>query len=371
MATTATKDSIPSGSLGWVNVRKERLLHNLRLYSQNSVVAPVLKSNAYGHGIEIVADSVSGRSDVPFVSLAAYREAVRLRSAEHNIPVLLIGYTPPETIIKNQLKDVHFTISTLAQLKVIAETLNCQQKFHLKIETGMHRYGIKPDKLDLAIDLIQENLNINCVGAFSHFSDAYTAENEHTKNQIDRWNHAIARLQKSIGVRYRHVAATSGHFYQDQIEANLQRIGIGMYGVTDYAADKNIKPVLSLHSFVAGTKQVASGQPIGYSQSFRATDDMEIAVIPIGYQEGVNRQLSNAGCVQVNDSICPIVGKVSMNATMVDVTDVSSVKPRDPVVIYSADPQAPHSVLNQAATADTIPYDILTGLSPELERSVN
>jgi alanine racemase len=371
MAIAATKDGIPPKSLGWVKVRKERLAHNLNQYSKKAAVAPVLKSNAYGHGLQNVADVISDQGKIPFVSLAAYREVQQLRSDGHDIPALVIGYTPPETISENQLKNVHFTISTFGQLKTIAKNLDRQQSFHLKIETGMHRYGIKPDRLGPAVDLIQSNSNINLVGAFTHFSDAYTAESDHTKDQIKRWNHAVSRLRESISITYRHVAATSGHFYQDQIDADLQRIGIGLYGITDYAADKDLKPALSLHSFVAGTKQVAAGQPVGYSQSYRATDDMEIAVIPIGYQEGVSRRLSNAGCVQVNDTICPIIGKVSMNATMVDITGADSVTPRDPVVVYSADSHMPHSVLNQAATADTIPYDILTGLSPELERSVS
>ena len=355
--------------LGFVQVREDSLLHNLDQFAGNYQLAPVLKSNAYGHGLEGVADVVAGRKDVPFVSLAAYREVKRLRSAGNSTPALIIGYTPPEKIVSNQFADVHFAISTLDQLTVLSEKLDHHKKFHLKIETGMHRYGVKPKNLSQAVALIQENLHINLVGAFSHFSDAYTPDNDHTQSQIRRWNQAVARLQESIDITYRHVAATSGHFYRDKIDANLQRPGIGMYGITDYAADKNLRPALSLYSFVAGTKQVAAGGSIGYNQSFEASDDMEIAVIPIGYQEGVDRRLSNAGCVQINDSICPIVGKVSMNATMADISDVD-VAPRDPVEIYSADSNAPNSVLNQADTADTISYDILTGISPELERSV-
>jgi len=355
--------------LGFVRVREDSLIHNLNQFAGNYQLAPVLKSNAYGHGLEKVADVVAGREDVPFVSLAAYREVKRLRSAAGDVPALIIGYTPPETIISNQFADVHFAISTLDQLAVLSEKLDHQKNFHLKIETGMHRYGVKPKNLSQAVELIQENAHINLVGAFSHFSDAYTPNNEHTLNQIRRWNQAVARLQESIDITYRHIAATSGHFYRDKIDANLQRPGIGIYGITDYAANKNLRPALSLHSFVAGTKQVAAGQPVGYNQSFEASDDMKVAVIPIGYQEGVDRRLSNAGCVQINNTICPIVGKVSMNATMADISDVD-VEPQDPVVVYSADSQSPNSVLNQAKTADIIPYDILTGISPELERSV-
>jgi len=355
--------------LGFVRVKEDSLLHNLDQFTGNYQLAPVLKSNAYGHGLERIAHVVAGRKDVPFVSLAAYREVKQLRSAVGDVPALIIGYTPPETIISNQFADVHFAISTLDQLTALSEKLDHHKKFHLKIETGMHRYGVRPKNLSQAIELIQKNAHINLVGAFSHFSDAYTPDNGHTHTQIRRWNQAVARLQESIDITYRHVAATSGHFYRDKINANLQRPGIGMYGITDYAADKNLRPALSLHSFVAGTKQVAAGGSIGYNQSFQAPDDMEIAVIPIGYQEGVDRRLSNAGCVQINNSICPIVGKVSMNATMADTSDVD-VAPRDPVVVYSADSQSPNSVLNQAETADTIPYDILTGISPELERLV-
>jgi alanine racemase len=364
-----SSDENNDGNLATVRVRADNILHNFSQYAQDTKIAPVLKSNAYGHGLEVITDIIANRTDVPLISLAAYREAKRLRESGREIPVLIIGYTPPEIIQKTPYENLHFTISTLDQLKELSENLTVPRTFHLKVETGMHRYGVKLDDLQTAVDLIEHSNCIELVGAFTHFSDAYSAESEYTKKQITRWNDAIGKLQTALDITYRHVSATSGHFYREDINQNIQRIGIGLYGITDYAADKDLKPALSLHSFVAGTKRVAAGGSVGYSQSFRAPNDMKIAVIPIGYQEAVDRHLSNAGCVQINDSVCPIVGKVNMNATMVDISDVDA-QSRDPVEIYSADPQAPNSLLNQADTAGTIPYDILTGISPELERSV-
>lgn len=354
--------------LATVAVDADRINHNLDQFAGPHQLAPVLKSNAYGHGLELVAEAVSNRSDVPFVSLAAYREVQRLRASEISLPALIIGYTPATTICGNELTDVHFTLSSLEQLERLADTLKKPQTFHLKVETGMHRYGVKPDDLQTAFSLIESNPNIQLVGAFSHFSDAYESESQHTKTQIKRWNQAAERIQNHFDVSYLHMAATSGHFYRQAVTANLERVGIGLYGITSYASNLSVKPALSLQTFVAVVKEVSAGQPIGYNQSFTADEGMTIAVLPIGYQEGVDRRLSNTGVVKVKDNVCPIIGCVSMNATMIDVSDVDNIGVGDRVVVYGKEQDQPHSVLNQAQTADTIPYDILTGLSPELHR---
>lgn len=362
-------DKSKQDRLATITVDADRINHNLDQFAGPHQLAPVLKSNAYGHGLSTVAEAIADRADVPFVSLAAYREVERLRAGGQQLPALVIGYTPVATIRKNELTDVHFAISTLEQLNRLADTLDSPQKFHLKVETGMHRYGVKPNNLVEALELIERNQNIHVVGAFSHFSDAYEPESQHTKSQIKRWNQAAERIQDYFDVSYLHMAATSGHFYRKEVTANIERVGIGLYGITSYASDLNLKSALSLQTFVAGMKKVSAGQPIGYNQSFVADEGTAIAVLPIGYQEGVDRRLSNAGVVEVNNNFCPIVGCVSMNATMIDISDVDNISVGDAVVVYGKGPDEPHSVLNQAQTADTIPYDILTGLSPELHRT--
>jgi alanine racemase len=357
-------------SLAKVLVDTSRIQHNLDQFSGDHDLAPVIKSNAYGHGIKLTADVIAERTDVPFACVAALREVERLRSQDSDLPVLIIGHTPVTAICSCELPGVTFAITSLEQLKNLHESLQVKRQFHLKVETGMHRYGIKPSRLDQALSIITDNRRIELTGAFSHFSDAYKPDSTFTRDQIDRWNEARKIIQQATSVDYLHMAATSGHFYRQEINANAERVGIGLYGITGYASQLNLKPALSLKTRAVVTKEVSAGEFVGYNRTYQAETDRRIAVLPIGYQEGVDRRLSNTGSVLIKDQACPIVGKVSMNATMVDITDVSDASAGDSVTVLSPNPDAPNSVLTQAHKIGTIPYEILVHISPELERVI-
>jgi len=357
-------------SLAKVLVDTDRMQHNLDQFAGDHGLAPVIKSNAYGHGLDLVADSLADRSDVPFVCVAALREVERLRSASYNLPVLIIGHTPTAAICDCELADTIFSITSFDQLKRLDDRLQQQREFHLKVETGMHRYGIKLENLDEALAIIDSNPLISLVGAFSHFSDAYKADSAFTRKQIDRWNKAVKRIRETVDVEYLHLAATSGHFYRQNIDANVERVGLGLYGITGYASDLDLRPTLALKTKIACVKTVSAGGFVGYNRTYRAQTDRRIAVLPIGYQEGVDRRLSNTGQILVGDTTCPVVGKVSMNATMIDVTDTDGVSAEDTVTIISANPNDPNSVLTIADKIGTIPYEILVHISPELERVI-
>jgi alanine racemase len=353
-----------------VLVDPSRINHNLDQFAGSHQLAPVIKSNAYGHGLELVADVLRDRNDVPFACVAALREVQRLRANDSNLSALVIGYTPTGAICSNQLPNTAFAITSLDQLRELDRQLQQAQDFHLKVETGMHRYGIRLNQLDQAVDIIAGNSLINLQGVFSHFSDAYEPDSEFTRQQINRWNHAVERIPDRLNPEYLHMVATSGHFYNHNVEANVERVGIGMYGVTDYASDLDLLPALSLRTHIGATKQVPAGEYVGYNRTFQAEKDTEVAVLPIGYQEGVDRRLSNKGHVLVGDHSCPIVGKVSMNATMVDITGTETVSKGDSVDVISADPQAPNTTLTIAEKIGTIPYTILVHISQELRRTI-
>lgn len=357
-------------SLATIKVDSSRLDHNLDQFSGEHQLAPVIKSNAYGHGLELVAKHLTARSDIEFACVAAYREAKRLRRQDIDLPLLIIGYTPAAQIQESGLSDTAFTIVSLEHLKQIDEQLTDAKTFHLKVETGMHRYGIKSDKLDEALTIIADNQRIQLTGAFSHFSDAYEPDSEFTQTQINRWNQAVATIRQSEDLKHFHLAATSGHFYRQDITANIERVGIGMYGITGFASQLNLKPALSLRTQIATTKEISAGEYVGYSRSFQASEDKRLGVLPIGYQEGIDRRLSNTGTVRVKGGSCPIVGKVSMNATMVDITDTENISAGDNVTVLSANPQDPNSVLTVADKIGTIPYEILVHISPELKRVI-
>ncbi len=353
-----------------VSVRKDHLLHNLNQFSQDRQVAPVLKSNAYGHGITEVANILEGRPSIPFFIVETYFEAERLRRAGITTPIVVIGFTPPETIQASSLTNVSFAVSSLEMLRQLSNSLTADQPLHLKIDTGMNRYGVHPPQIEEVISIAKDNENINLEGVFSHLCDAYTDTGEFTDTQIRRWNNTIEQLKQSLSIKHAHLAATSGHYFRDKINAGVERIGIGLYGVTSYESDIPLKPVLSLETVVGQIKQVPAGQTIGYDRAYKAGKDMQIAVLPIGYNEGIDRRLSNSGVVRIKGEVCPIVGKVSMNATTVDITELENVSVGEKVEVISADPEAQNSALHTADTADTIPHVILTGISEYLRREV-
>lgn len=357
-------------SLAKVLVDQGRINYNLDQFTGEHDLAPVIKSNAYGHGLDLVADAIADRDDVPFVCVAALREARRLQKSDCDISVLIIGYTSVAAITACELSGVTFAITSFEQLKKLDSKLTNQRNFHLKVETGMHRYGVKPENVKHALEIIKGNSHINLTGAFSHFSDAYEPDSQFTRTQIKRWNKVTKTINQFTDVDYLHMAATSGHFYRQNIIANTERVGIGMYGVTSYASKLELKPALSLQTKVATIKKVSAGGSVGYSRSFQADSDKLVAVLPLGYQEGVDRRLSNTGSVLVNGKTCPIVGKVSMNATMVDITGTENVTAGDSVTVLSANPQDPNSVLTVADKIGTIPYEILVHISPELKRVI-
>lgn len=350
-----------------VRIRRQALLHNLDRFAEGGLsLAPVLKANAYGHGLVEVANVVKDHPAVSFLVVESYYEALLLRKNGITKDVLVVGYTPAATIKQSNLSNVTFTVTSLEQLKQLAGSF---QALHLKIDTGMSRYGLSPHELPQALEVIAGG-NVKLTGVLSHLADAYEPGSEFTHQQIKEFNAALEKVREQADVQYAHLSATSGFFYKDTINASVMRVGVGMYGITSYGANLDLKPALSMHTKVAQVKHVSAGTTVGYNRAFKASEDMTIAILPIGYYEGVDRRLSNQGVVEIKDKLCPIIGKVSMNATMVDVSELSKISEEEAVTVISADPDSKLSALQQAQMAGTIPHEILCGIPERLHRTI-
>ncbi len=358
-----------------ITVSKERLLWNLRLFQKNNQgigIAPVLKSNAYGHGLALVAKIVD-TEDIPFLVVDSYHEAVVLRNEGIRSKILIIGYTPLDNILKQKLANVAFTIVGIEQLQEISVNLKRPARFHLKIDTGMHRQGLLPANMDYALSLIRANPKMIIEGVCSHLADADGQQLEFTRGQIKIWNGIAERCKKEFpNILYFHLSATGGVSYSKEIKANVLRLGIGLYGIdpTEDAKIGNLKPVLEMKSVISGTKTVEKGEQIGYGVTFEAPRQMRIATVPAGYYEGVDRKLSNKGFFKVGRTFCPIIGRVSMNISIIDISEVPEVKINTPVVIVSSNPADKNSVENIAKLAGTIEREILVHIPQGLRRNV-
>lgn len=355
-------------------ISRTDLLHNLSEYRRKYpklFFAPVLKSNAYGHGLVEVARILDKETRAFFVVDSLY-EAMILRNKNIVSPLLVIGYASANNISNCKLPDIAFTITSLEHLKSIAEIIRTRVSIHLKIDTGMHRQGILLNQVNETIDIIRSCKYLNLEGVCSHLADADNIDQSFTQLQIDHWNKVIALLNSNFNtVKFTHILATSGLSYHTGAFGNTARLGIGLYGIDPLAPkDMNLRPVLQMRSIVSSIKTILTGECIGYNAIYKTDCEMKVATIPVGYFEGIDRRLSNHGVVKINGIFCPIVGNVSMNIASISVSSVQNIKLDDEVVIISSNTDDPNSVQNTARLINTIPYEILVHIPQHLRRTV-
>lgn len=356
-----------------VRVYRENILHNLHEFQTKYAtlqVAPVLKSNAYGHGLIEVAKMVDQES-LPFLCVDAYFEALMLRNNKITSPILILGYTPVENILESMLSDISFAIIGIDQARAISLKVHSPRTFHLEIDTGMHRHGIMPNELEEVFGLISKNPNIRIEGLFTHFAEAETPGSSLAAMQVGRWKESIEIARRALtDIKYLHCGGTPSGFYATQLEATVLRLGIGLYGVNISQDKLDLRPALEITSRITSIRTLPAHERIGYSGTFETKTPMRVASIPLGYAEGLDRRLSNRGSILIHGIPCPIVGRVSMNITSVDVSNVPEATVDDEVVVVSKDTNAPNSMEAIARIAETIPYDIMVGISPQLHRTV-
>ncbi len=356
-----------------ITISKGVLLRNFKQYQAaypDFLLAPVLKSNAYGHGL-VVCAQILDKEQVAFFVVDSLFEAKLLRSAGIKKTVLVIGYVNPINI-RHAHKNIVYTITSLAQLKEVSSTLFTPRRFHLKLDTGMHRQGIMLSELDEAIRIFEKNRLLQLEGVCTHFADADNDDETFSKEQCRLWREAQQKIKAAFpNMKVFHVAATSGARFAKEAGSSVIRVGLGLYGIDPSPRERVIvEPVLQLETVISGIKIIEKGECVGYNCTFQASKTMKIATLPLGYYEGIDRRLSNVGSVKIHNQICPIVGRVSMNITSVDVSAVSNVKEGDRVVVFSRNTKDGNSVDEAARVARTIPYDLLVRLPPHLRRTV-
>jgi alanine racemase len=362
-----------------VSISKDNLLHNLRTYQKRYpklAFAPVLKSNAYGHDIGTIARLLD-REKIAFFMVDSYYEARRLRRAGMRSRVLVMGYVRPEDIAKSKLPHVDFGITDLEQLRSLATLVRHPVRIHLKLDTGMHRQGIPFKDLSFAEDLIKGQPLLELVAICSHFADADGEDEAFTRAQVEVWQAAAKELLLAFpSIEYRHIAATKGVRFGEDTGTNVARLGIGLYGFdTSPSSEAPLKPVLEMRSLISSIRTIEPGESVGYNATFTADRMMKIATVPVGYYEGIDRRLSNKGTMLVNGVVCPIIGRVSMNMTSIEVTHIPDVEVGDAVVAISRTPADANSITTIARTVSSHDYAeseyvILTHIAPHLERVV-
>lgn len=362
-------------TLNLIKVNGRALKKNFTYFQKDNPqakIAPVLKSNAYGHGLTLVGRFISQNlPQAPFLVVDSLYEAWELEKAGVCWPTLVIGYTKPTNFKISRKLRFHLPLFDRASATVLAN-YQPQTKLHLKIDTGMNRLGIKPDQVDDFIKVLRKlSLVDQVVGIYSHLSCA-GSNAAYTHQQVNTFKKVIHQFESAgFCFTWKHIAASAGATLIKDQEFNLIRLGLGFYGYSPLGKDDQLSahlhPALCLTSQIAQIKLVSKGELIGY-HGWPAPRDMKIGILPIGYFDGLDRRLSNQGLVKVAGRYCPIIGQVCMNITMIDLSLVPSPRVGQKVIIIDPDPASRNSLATFAKQTSTIPYDLLVSLSSSTRR---
>ena len=357
--------------LNTIELSKSYLIFNYRYFKKEhpeSVVCPVIKCNAYGHGLIEIAKILDNEKPVYFV-VDSFYESLQLRKAGVKTPRLIIGYTLPENFKHMSFKSDAITVMDKESVEALG-ALKKHIKVHLKVDTGMHRQGVPYEKALELIKLIKTYKKLHLEGVCTHLADADNPKDDKfTKIQVKNFKKVIADAKKAgITFKYKHISATPGAGIIHDKEFNMMRVGIGLYGSSPHT--KNVKPIMTFKSTIIAIKELKEGDCVSYGCTFAADKDMKIGVIPAGYYEGVDRGLSNKGFIYYKNKPCKILGRVCMNLTMIDLTGVKNVRKFDTVDVIGSNISAKNSAEWIAKTCGTIPYVIWTHVAPTIRRVV-
>lgn len=360
-----------SPSRAWVDVDLEAIAHNLDIVRQalpETELMPVIKAGAYGHGLEPVARRLD-KDGITFFGVANAGEARRLSQAGIRTKPFILGPTFPEEREEIVLNNWCCTLSSVEEARhfqSLAEMYDKTFLVHLAVDTGMGREGFLPEQLGSVCEPLCTMKNLVVDGVMSHFPVA-DEDVPYTQDEIGLFTRCVETLQQHFRLRYRHIAASAGELAYEIPVANLARPGLLLYGVAPMASiyDGVLRPTLRLSSRVSLVRELPAGHGVSYGRDHVTQRPTLVATIGIGYADGWSRHLSGKGArVYINGHYCPMLGRVTMDQIMADVTDVPFVAPGDEVELIG--PHIP--VTEVAGLAGTIVWEIFTGLGPRLPR---
>ena len=339
-------------------------INKIRKYVGKEVL-PVIKANGYGTYINKEIDIVN---DFNIVGVAIVDEGIKLRELGYKKSILVLNQ--PDASEIDEIINNNITIG-LSSKEFLNKLIKRKEKInvHIEIETGMNRTGVKLKDLEKFIDIIKKHKNIYIEGIYSHLSCA-DYDFEYTNRQIELFKEAIKILKRKIGnIKYIHIEASNGILNYNLDFTNLVRAGIIMYGYDSFTGANKIidyKPIAKLKTKITYLKEIDKNESISYGRHFISKNKMKVATIPIGYADGLRRELSNTGEVVVKNKKCKILGSVCMDSTMIDVTDVD-VKVGDTVYIWDNKLITLDEIANKC---NTINYEIISTISDRVVRVI-
>ena len=342
----------------------------------------VVKANAYGHGLELVAPVAAQRGE--WLGVNCVEEALAITKLGVGCTVAILGHTAREDaefVVRNEYRQGLYRLDVAEALSIVAQRLDTTAYvLQIEVETGTNRQGVNVSELDNFVREILKLPGLRIEGAYTHFANIEdTLDPSFAQLQLRRFKDGLAILGR-LGVRPTqvHASATAGALLYPETNFTMVRIGIGAYGVwpsreTQIAARERgrritLSPALTWKTRVAQVKKVDAGDYVGYGLSYQASRPMQLAVVPVGYYDGYDRKLSNSGRALIQGQPVSVVGRVAMNMMMLDVTDVGA-QVDDEVVLLGSERTSEIRVEEIAEKAGTIPYEVLSRINPLLRRT--
>lgn len=364
----------------WAEVSLGAIKHNInqfKKYIGASVnLMAVVKADGYGHGA-VPAARAAVEAGADYLAVAILDEAIELREAGITEPILVLGYTPIRSIRQAIIAGVDLTVfseDVLNEIIFQSEVFQKTVSIHLKIDTGMTRIGVqtREEALDLAIKALMSPF-VTLKGIFTHFANADSEDPSYTLQQFERFRSFISFINDhGISIPLKHCCNTAGTLNFPEMHLDMVRVGIGLYGLyPDISLKKHpisLMQAMTLKTKIAGLKKAAKSQPVSYGCTFTPSSERVIATLPIGYADGLSRHLSNCGQFLLQGQKVLVAGRVCMDQTMIDVTNVPFCQQGDEVIIFGGNDNAFQSIDEIALLMGTINYEVVCLIGKRVPR---
>jgi alanine racemase len=391
----------------WLEVDLDAIAHNVRqikqLVGDQVTLMAVLKADGYGHGAVKVARTALNNG-AGYCGVASLNEATALRAANIDEPILVLGYTPAWHAREALMRDVTVTLYDLDIARALSRAaleLRRTAKVHIKVDSGMGRLGLLPDQAAAFIRTVAQLPGIQIEGVFTHFSCA-DSDPAYTHVQLERFlgviqeigdlrleirdsspaiessivNHQSSMSNLQSPIRFFHAANSAATLTMPEARLNMVRVGLATYGLSPFAPEPlppvaqalNLRPALAWKTTLAQVKLLPVGHPVSYGATYHCPTERLIAVIPVGYADGFRRGPANFGKVLVRGQRAPIVGRVCMDQTMIDVTDIPGARIGDEVVLIGHQGTQAITAEDVAARIGTINYEVVSAILPRVPR---
>ncbi len=362
---------VSRSEFNWVEIDVRALHANVDfLYQQAQCpLIAVVKSNAYGHGVDLVAREIAPRAEVAFLGVTNAQEALRLREQGITKPILVLSYYHTSDLPALSYHNIHVVVYSRAQLEAIKK-MRRNIAVHIKIDTGTSRLGILPKDVKAFFKFLPPNAQLR--GVFSHFSSSENNDTV-TKTQIGIFGKTIKELQKNYSIPYAHLSCSASVLKRFSVPQTVARAGIALYGLdpinpANISNKYPLKPVLSWKTRLVQIKNIPKGSAIGYNRTIIVNRRTRLGVIACGYYEGLPRSAGNKAKVFIHGKKARILGNICMNMSMVDVTDIPKVQEGDTVTLIGWSKNTYASAHDLAHAAGTIHYEIVTRINPNIPR---